>query len=46
MTTDSPYSQLPPAVRVEDTVAGVATSSPPEPDDVRNAEQHAALRDD
>ena len=37
---------LPDSVRAEDMVAGVDTGHPPEPDDVRNVDQHAATRDD
>ena len=40
------FTTLPAAVRAEDTVAGVDTGHSPEPDDVRNVDQHAALRDD
>ena len=43
---DSPFSTLPPPVRPEDTVAGVDTTRVPDPDDVRNVDQHAATRDD
>lgn len=44
--TDSRFTTLPDGVRLEDTVAGVDTRRTPEPDDVRNVEQHAATRDD
>lgn len=44
--TDSRFTTLPDGVRLEDTVAAVDTSRAPEPDDVRNFEQHAATRDD
>jgi hypothetical protein len=40
------FTTLPAGVRAEDMVAGVDTDDPPEPDDVRNVDQHAALRDD
>ena len=40
------FTTLPDAVRAEDMVAGVDTGHSPEPDDVRNVDQHAALRDD
>ncbi|GIM65389.1 hypothetical protein Pve01_85820 [Planomonospora venezuelensis] len=43
---DSRFTTLPVGVRVEDTVAGVDTEHAPDPDDVRNVDQHAALRDD
>jgi hypothetical protein len=44
--TDPRFTTLPDGVRLEDTVAVVDTNRTPGPDDVRNAEQHAALRDD
>ncbi|MFC7726766.1 hypothetical protein ACFQW6_16765 [Nocardioides sp. GCM10028917] len=40
------FTTLPADVRAEDMVAGVDTDHAPEPDDVRNVDQHAALRDD
>ncbi len=40
------YTALPAAVRAEDTVAGVDTTRAPDPDDVRNVDQHGATRDD
>ena len=40
------YTTLPPGVRAEDMVAGVDADQTPDPDDVRNVDQHAALRDD
>ena len=40
------FTTLPDPVRTEDMVAGVDTGHSPEPDDVRNVDQHAALRDD
>jgi len=40
------FTTLPAGVRAEDTVAGVDTTRAPDPDDVRNVDQHAALRDD
>ena len=43
---DSRFTTLPAGVPAEDLVAGVDTGHPPEPDDVRNVDQHAALRDD
>ncbi|WP_207084659.1 hypothetical protein [Nocardioides sp. S5] len=46
---DSPdrrFSTLPASVGVEDTIASVDTSHSPDPDDVRNVDQHRALRDD
>lgn len=45
-TRESRFTTLPAGVRPEDTVAGVDTGHSPEPDDVRNVDQHAALRDD
>lgn len=45
-TRESRFATLPADVRAEDMVAGVDTGHPPEPDDVRNVDQHAALRDD
>jgi hypothetical protein len=43
---DSRFTTLPAGVRPEDLVAGVDTGRSPEPDDVRNVDQHAATRDD
>lgn len=43
---DTRFTTLPAGVRAEDMVAGVDAAQPPEPDDVRNVDQHAALRDD
>lgn len=43
---DSRFTSLPAGVRAEDTVASVDTSHAPEPDDVRNVDQHSALRED
>jgi len=43
---DPRFTTLPAAVRAEDMVAGVDTGQSPDPDDVRNVDQHAALRDD
>jgi hypothetical protein len=40
------YTTLPPGVRLSDTVAGLDTDEPVDPDAVRNVDQHAALRDD
>ena len=40
------YTALPPSVRIADTVAGLDTDEPVDPDAVRNVDQHAALRDD
>lgn len=40
------YSELPTTVRPEDTVASVDTHQAPDADDVRNVDQHRALRDD
>ncbi|MCP3422063.1 hypothetical protein [Nocardioides pinisoli] len=45
-TRKSRFATLPADVRAEDMVAGVDTGYSPEPDDVRNVDQHAALRDD
>ena len=43
---DTRFTTLPAGVRAEDLVAGVDTGHSPEPDDVRNVDQHAASRDD
>ena len=43
---DTRFTTLPDAVRAEDMVAGVDTGRSPDPDDVRNVDQHAATRDD
>ena len=43
---DTRFTTLPAGVRAEDLVAGIDTGHSPEPDDVRNADQHAATRDD
>ena len=40
------YRTLPDAVRLEQTVAGQETETGRSPHDVRNVDQHAALRDD
>ena len=40
------FTTLPAGVRAEDLVAGVDTAHAPDPDDVRNVDQHAATRDD
>lgn len=40
------FRRLPPGVRLEDTVAGQDPDPVPDADDVRNADQHRALRDD
>lgn len=40
------YRTLPPAVRIEDTVTSVDPDVPPDPDAVRDVDQHSALRDD
>ncbi len=45
-TTDPRFSALPATVGIEDTIASVDTSRFPDPDDVRNVDQHSALRDD
>lgn len=45
-TTGPRFSTLPTGVAVEDTIASVDTSHSPDPDDVRNVDQHSALRDD
>lgn len=45
-TRESRFATLPAGVRSEDTMAGVDTTRTPEPDDVRNIDQYAALRDD
>lgn len=44
--TDPRFTTLPAGPRLEDAVAAVAPGRTPDADDVRNAEQHAALRDD
>jgi hypothetical protein len=43
---DTRFTTLPAGVRAEDTVAGVDTTRAPDAEDVRNVDQHAALRDD
>ena len=43
---DKRFTTLPAGVRAEDLVAGIDTGHSPEPDDVRNVDQHAATRDD
>ena len=43
---DTRFTTLPAGVRAEDLVAGIDTGHSPEPDDVRNVDQHAATRDD
>ncbi|HEV2796666.1 MAG TPA: hypothetical protein VGV65_03520 [Nocardioides sp.] len=43
---DPDYRTLPPTVRIDETITSLDTATPPDPDDVRNVDQHAALRDD
>lgn len=43
---DHDWTSLPPGVPLEETVAGHDDRVVPAPDDVRNVDQHAALRDD
>jgi hypothetical protein len=43
---DPDYRTLPPTVRIDATIASVDTAARPDSDDVRNVDQHAALRDD
>ena len=45
-TPDRDFSELPPAVRIEDTLASIDPDRLPDADDVRNVDQHGALRDD
>lgn len=40
------YRRLPPAVRLDETIATVDADPVPDPDEVRNLDQHRALRDD
>jgi hypothetical protein len=42
----SRFMTLPDGLRPDDLVAGVDTGHSPEPEDVRNVDQHAATRDD
>lgn len=44
MTRD--YTRLPEPTPIEDTIAEHETHVPADPDEVRSADQHAALRDD
>lgn len=54
MTADTPrgekpkqeYRSLPPEVRLDDTIASVDPDLVPDPEGVRNVDQHRALRDD
>ncbi|GGD13126.1 hypothetical protein [Nocardioides daphniae] len=49
MTASTPngkYSQLPKAPALDETVTSVEVDRSAEPDDVRNVDQHEALRDD
>ena len=43
---DRDWTSLPADVPLEETVAGRDERAVPDPDDVRNPEQHAALHDD
>ena len=40
------YRSLPPGVRLDETIASVEATPAPDPDAVRNVDQHRALRDD
>lgn len=40
------YRRLPPAVRLEETIASVHADPVPDPEAARNLDQHRALRDD
>jgi hypothetical protein len=40
------YRRLPPAVRLDQTIATVQADRPPDPEAGRNVDQHRALRDD
>jgi hypothetical protein len=40
------YRRLPPAVRLEETIASVHADPVPDPEAGRNLDQHRALRDD
>jgi hypothetical protein len=40
------YSNLPPSVRLDETIASVDAESVPDPQAGRNVDQHRALRDD
>ena len=40
------YSNLPPSVRLDETIASVDTEPVPDPQAGRNVDQHRALRDD
>jgi hypothetical protein len=44
--TKQDYRKLPPGVRLDETVATVDPSVPPDPEAGRNGDQHRALRDD
>ncbi|MCF6379667.1 hypothetical protein L2K70_18810 [Nocardioides KLBMP 9356] len=43
---DPDYRTLPPAPRLDETVASTDPDRAPDADDVRNVNQHAALRDE
>ncbi|WP_167288679.1 hypothetical protein [Nocardioides seonyuensis] len=45
-TSDRDFSSLPPAVKIGDTLASIDTDRVPDSDDVRNIDQHSALRED
>lgn len=40
------YRRLPPVVRLDETIASVDPDPVPDPEAVRNVDQHRALRDD
>jgi hypothetical protein len=40
------FRTLPPAVSLDETIAGVDPDAAPDPDAGRNVDQHQALRDD
>jgi len=40
------YRNLPPGVRLDETIASVEPDPAPDPDAGRNVDQHRALRDD
>ena len=40
------YRSLPPKVRLEDTIASIEPDPAPDPEAVRNLDQHRALRDE
>jgi hypothetical protein len=46
MKREQDYRSLPPKVRLEDTIASVEPDPAPDPEAVRNVDQHRALRDD